>query len=210
MSRCRGLTFVEMIVVIAIFTGLSASLLTALLVGRTSQVSSEAYIQVQEETRRLFDDVVRELHEAGNVNNNVSIPTANPVQRLDFQIVRGYDHVDCGGAGTGLCMGTDDAAFPVGWIHYNLDAVTDPTNPRFMRCVTAGRLDAMPANYVGCRVLANRVNATLANSSFTYDHINRTVTVRLQTTVTSSQLPGGTMGTTPTPLMTLVRLRNAP
>ena len=57
MSRCQGLTFVEMIVVLAIFMGLSASLLTALLVGRTSQISSEAYIQVQEETRRLFDDV---------------------------------------------------------------------------------------------------------------------------------------------------------
>lgn len=199
----RGFTFVEVLIVVAIFMGLSAALLASLLVSRASYVSADAYVQVQQEARRAFDSMVKELHQAGRINNNVSILDPG-VQRLDFQIVLGYDAAVCGG----VCWGSDDPTLPNGWLHYVLDTA-DPQNARFMRCVSANRLDPMPAGFAGCRVLANRVNPALANSSFTYDHGSRTVTVRLQTSITSPQLPGGTVGTAPAPLLTRVRLRNA-
>ena len=202
MTKPRGLTLVEVLIVIALFSGILGALLVSLLVSRTSYVSADAYVQVQQEARRAFDHMVKELHHAGQVNNNNSIVDP-PVQQLDFQVARGYDAAACGG----ICWGSDDAAFPTGWIHYVLDTA-DAQNARLMRCVTANRLDAMPADFAGCRVLANRVNPLLANSSFTYDHGNRVVTVRLQTSITSLQLPGGTMGTAPAPLVTRVRLRN--
>ncbi|MBI2104359.1 MAG: type II secretion system protein [Candidatus Omnitrophica bacterium] len=197
-----GMTLIEILFVLVIFGGLLATLMASLLVSRTSYVSADAFVQVQQEARRAFDVMVKELREAGQVNNNVAIAVPG-VQRLDFQIDRGYDAAACGG----VCWGTENPAFPSGWVHYVLDAATPPA-PRLMRCVTAGRLDPMPADFAGCRVLANHVSAALANSSFVYDHGNRIVTVRLQASLTSQQLPGGTIGTTPVPLMTQVRLRN--
>lgn len=200
----RGLTLTEMLFVITILVVLVGVLLVSLLVSRLSYLSAEAYVQVQEQARRAFNAVVQELHQAGHVNNDVAI--AEPgVQRLDFQIVRapGYDLAACGGN----CWGTDTPALPSGWIHYVLDP-TDPQNPRLMRCVTANRLDPMPAGFAGCRVLAIYVNPSLAATSFTYDQGNRIVTVRIQNSISSLQLPGGSMGTTPVPLITRVRLRN--
>ena len=203
MMRPRGLTLVEVLIVIAIFSGILGALLVSLLVSRTSYVSADAYLQVQQEARRAFDSMVRELHHAGRVNNDVSLLEPG-AQRLDLQIARGYDAAACGG----ICWGTDDSALPNGLIHYVLDTA-DAQNARLMRCVSANRLDPMPAAFAGCRVLSNRVNPLLANSSFVYDHGSRAVTVRLQTAITSPQLPGGTMGTTPAPLITRVRHRNA-
>jgi len=200
--RRAGFTLVEILLVLALFSGLLAVLLASFLVSRTSYVSADAFVQVQQEARRAFDAMVKELREAGRVNNSVAIASPG-VQRLDFQIDRGYDAAACGG----VCWGSDDPAFPTGWVHYVVDAATPPA-PRLMRCVTAGRLDPMPANFAGCRVLANHVSADLANSAFTYDHSNRLVTVRLQAVLTSQQLPGGSVGTTPAPLLTQIRLRN--
>ena len=197
-----GFTLIEIFVVTALFTALMAAMLASLLVGRSSYASADAYIQVQQEARRAFDSMVRELREGGNVNGSASI-AAPGVQRLDLQISRGYDATACGG----ICWGTESATFPNGWIHYVLDT-SDPQRPRFMRCVTANRLDPMPAQFVGCRVLANSVSSGLASTAFTYDHANRMVTIKLQASVTSKQLPGGSMQAAPTPLTTRVRLRN--
>ena len=203
LDRRHGFTFFEILIVIVIFAGVMGALMASLLVSRTSYVSADAYVQVQQEVRRAFDSMVKELHQAGQVNNSVTI--ANPgVQRLDFQLALNYDAVACGGT----CWGTDDPAFPTGWLHYVLDAA-DPQNGRLMRCATANRLDPMPANYAGCRVLANSVDPALANTAFEYDHGNRTVMLRLQTLITSQQLPNGSMAAAPTPLVTRVRLRNS-
>jgi hypothetical protein len=186
-----------------IFSSIMATLVTSLLVSRSSYLSADTYIQVQQEVRRAFDNIVRELHESGRINNSVSV--AEPgVQRLDFQIVRSYDVAACGGP----CWGTDDAVVPTGWIHYVLDTA-NLQNARLMRCITANQLDPMPLNFAGCQVLANNINTALASTTFVYDHPTRTVTVRLQALITSQQLPGGSLGTAPSPLTTRVRLRNA-
>lgn len=191
-----------MLVVLTLLTGLVGALMVSLLVGQASSLSAEAYVQVQQEARRAFDQMVKELREA-RINNNISI--AEPgVQRLDFQVSRGYDTAVCGG----ICWGTDDVALPNGWVHYVIDA-SDPAHARLVRCTTANQLDAMPAGFAGCWVLANAVQPSLANSAFVYDHANRIVTLKIQIFVSSFQLPGGSMGTAPAPLITRVKLRNS-
>lgn len=195
------MTVFEVMLAAVIFGGISAILMGLLLIGRTSYVSADASLQVQQEARRAFDAIVKELHGAGQVNNSVTIPEPG-VQRLDFQIIRDYDTAACGG----ICWGTDDTILPNGWVHYVVDTA-DPQNVRLMRCITANRLDAIPVGFAGCRVLANRVNQ--ANSFFSYDNGSGTVTVRLQIAIVSTQLPGGGMSLSPTALVTRVRLRNA-
>jgi hypothetical protein len=179
-----------------ILSVLLAALLSSLLVSRNSYLSTDASVQVQEEARRAFRVMTQELRAAGNVNNDASTDPAG-VQRLDFQLARRYD-----AAAAAVVWGseTTDGA----WVHY----VSDAPNRRLMRCVTANQLDAMPAGFAGCRVLANAVSAPLADTAFTYDHARLEVTIRLQTALASSQLPGGTLQVSPTPLTTRVRLRN--
>jgi len=186
-----GLALLELLVVGIAFSLLLAALLSSLMVGRSSYLSADASVRVQEEARRAFQTATQELREAGNVNS----PGA---QRLDFQTARSYDGAACGG----ICWGTDDAGLPNGWLHY----VVDAAEGRLMRCVTANRDDFMPANFAGCRVLANDVNVNAAATSFAYDTANRVVTVSLQTAITSAQLPGGSMASPA--LQTRVRLRN--
>ena len=197
----RGFTLMEVLVSVVIFGIVLGVLLVSFLVSKNTYVSSDAYVRIQQEARHAFDNMVKELHQAGRVNNNVAI-AAPGVQRIDFQVVRAYDAVACGGN----CWGTDDAALPNGWIHYVLDTA-NAQNARLMRCVTAARLDPMPGGFAGCRVLANYLNPALASTAFTYDHANRIVTMALQPVITSSQLVGGSL-TTASPLTMRVRLRN--
>lgn len=197
----NGFTLTEMLIVITLLTTVVGALLVSLLVSQASYVSAEAYVQVQQEVRRAFDHMVKELREAGRVNNDVTI--AEPgVQWLNFQLDRGFDAAACGG----VCWGTDDPAFPIGWVHYVLDT-TDPQHARLLRCVTAN--NAMPTDFAGCRVLANYVNPALADSAFTYDQPTRMVTLKLQAAINSQQLPGGSLSTVPAPLITRIKLRNS-
>ena len=201
MRARRGFTLMEVLVTVVIFGIVLGVLLVSFLVSKNTYVSSDAYVRIQQEARRAFDSMVKELHQAGQVNNSVAIATPG-VQRLDFQIVRTYDVVACGGN----CWGTDDATLPNGWVHYVLDTA-DANNARFMRCVTANRLDPMPADFAGCRVLANHLNSVLANTNFTYNHPLRTVTIALRPVLVSPHLPEGSLTTT-SPLITRIRLRN--
>ncbi len=198
----RGFTLIEVAVVTGVSLGVLGALMMILLVGRSSYYSAEASVQAQQEARRAFDAITKELREAGQVNNNVSIP-APGVQRLDFQVARSYDATLCGG----ICWGTDDAGWPTGWVHYALET-TAAQNTRLLRCVTANRLDPMPAGFAGCRVLANAMDPDVADTAFTYDQAARTVTVKLRTAVVSSKIPGGGVASSSGSLTTQVKLRN--
>lgn len=198
-----GFTIPEVLVATTIFIGVIAAVFVSLQMSRVSYLSAESAVQAQEEARRVLDHMVAELREAGRVNGDAAIPSPG-AQRLDFQIVRSYDATACGG----ICWGSDDPAWPTGWVHYVLDAA-DPQNGRWLRCVTANRLDPLPADFAGCRVLATRVSPALADSSFTYDPANRMVAITLQTRIVSPQLPTGGMTVSPTPLVTRIRLRNS-
>ena len=178
----HAVTLLEVLIATALFTVLAGVLSVSLMIGRRSYVSADAYVYVQQEARRAFDVMLKELRNAGQVS-----PAGAFVQRLDFQIGTGYTTAALCPSGVppqnGICWGTDDLAFPAGWLHYALDTVTFPTNPRLMRCATSTQLDhlATPAAFAGCRVLSNRVNTDPARTQFLYTAGTiKTVTITLQ------------------------------
>ena len=207
LAKWRGFTLVELMMVAGIFIAMLGVLGISLMMSRLSYLTMDTELYVQQEGRKALDNMTAELRVGGNVNNNVSIGSPG-AQRLDFQLDRGYNlaapcPVDA------VCWGSDDPAFPTGWVHYVLDTVTTAPKARLRRCTTANQLDPMPVNFAGCRVVANNVNPALAMTTFLYDHPTRTITATLQVLVTSRQVAGGTLNTGALPLRIQIRLRNS-
>ncbi len=202
----RGFTLGELIMVSGIFVAMLGVLGISMMMSRLAYMTTDTELYVQQEGRKALDNMATELRVGGNVNNNVSIGSPG-VQRLDFQLDRGYNLAPPCPANA-VCWGTDDPAFPTGWAHYVVDPVTAAPNGRLRRCMTANRLDPMPVNFAGCRVMANNVNPALAMTTFLYDHPTRAITATLQVSVTSRQVSGGTLTTGALPLRVQIRLRN--
>lgn len=196
--RSRAFTLVELLIAALIFLAVMGALLVSLMIGKSSYLSSEAYIRVQEEARRALTTMTAEFREAGHIDS----PTTSQNQdvtdttRLNFQIARSYDLAACGG----ICWGNDTANGQ--WVHYLLNTA-DPNNTQLARCQSAGS-DTVITDFSACRVLANNV----ATFSVDYTDSTRTITTRLAHTATSGQLAGGSMSTTPAPLTTTIQLRN--
>ncbi len=209
MKRHRGFTLSEIIVVAALFLILGGGILTAFLTGQTSYFSADSYVQVQQEARRAFDYMVRELRESGNISCGAAAggcaTPATPSTRLNFQIALGYfSSAATSPCGTvGVCYGNEAAANQ--WVHYVISGTGVTGNDTLYRCLTPGQYDVI-ASYVGCRVLANNVNGT--NSSFLWDPAAsvRSVTMNLQTRYQNTRIAGGSQQTGV--LTTRVRLRN--
>ncbi|PIQ83737.1 MAG: hypothetical protein COV75_05870 [Candidatus Omnitrophica bacterium CG11_big_fil_rev_8_21_14_0_20_63_9] len=185
-----------MIVVTALLVVLGGGLLATFLTGQASFVTSEAYIQVQQEARRAFDNMVRELREAGGAGFPI---VGGGGSQLDFQIALGYNlAAPC--PANQVCWGAQDqnGTNQSGWrVRYRLDNA-------------AGQLLRETLNGGGAvqgtaRVLANYVNGV----TFAWDAASRVVTINLQLRYASGRIAGGSqqMGN-PTPLTTRVRLRN--
>ena len=194
---CSGLTLVEVLVTSVVLMALFGTLAVTQQINRSWALSNDAKVQVQEEARRALIALTEELRQAGNVTPNGAGPW---VQRLDFQVARRYD------AGADAIVWGSDAADGQ-WIHVALDA-GNAQNVRLMRCVTANQADAMPVGFAGCRTLANHVDGSLANTAFLYDAVQRTLTTRLRTLLASAQLPGGSMASSPGPILSRIKLRN--
>ena len=156
------------------------ALLVTLLNGQSSYLSMDASIQVQEETRRAFDTMVRELHEAGGT----VLPCSN-CQTLDFQVALGYNSPsDC----SGVCWGASDASNnpQVGW---NVVYTIEPPGTQGAQLIRRAKNGTTT---VTTRILANLVDGTTTNSNFNFDSTGRIITVKLQTkTPTGSLMPGG-------------------
>lgn len=198
----NGFTLTELIIVAALFLILGAGLLTTFLTGQTSYLSADAYIQVQQEARKAFDNMVRELREAGAAPGfSVQVVNpGNPGRRLDFQIALGY-------ASGAITWGSEAGATQ--WIHYVITSAGE--GARLVRCVTAGPNDALTEPYTGCRVLANYVDGS--TSTFAWDATNRVVTPTIEVRYRNPRLPGGTSAATggfqtTGQLTSRVRLRN--
>ncbi len=191
----RGFTLVEICIVAVIFTVLSAGLITTFLTGRTSYLSADAYVQVQQESRRAFDVIVRELREAG------SVAVASAGRRLNFQIARGYN-IDAVACPNRICWGND--TINGGWVHYT--DITASGVRQLIRFTSGNQDDAAPetCSATNCRVLANYVPATV--SFFSYDAPTKSVTVTLQIIYANPVLPEGRM--TGPALTARVTLRN--
>jgi prepilin-type N-terminal cleavage/methylation domain-containing protein len=207
--RARGFTFVELLVVSVLFLVIMSALITIFLTGRSSYLSTSAYIQVQQEARRAFDPIVREIRESRISAAAPTTALANGAVQLNFQIARGYNlnASDPNCPVNDVCWGSDLAAN--GWVHYSIIDSGNPNNPfQLIRCADTSESLAITAMGAGCRVLANYVrHPNAANSAaFAYDGVNRMVTANLQFEYAEPTLPAGRLTM---PLMSgRIRLRN--
>jgi len=196
-------------IVALLFLVVAGALLTTFLTGRTSYLSSDAFVLVQQEARRAFDVMVRELREACASGPCAATPTNQAItgsnSQLNFQVAQGYNQAACPNA---ICWGSEDAANP--WIHYALvdaDGSAATGNDRqLVRCVNnnaAGNI----VSAAGCRVLANYVQTV----TFDADSIDPVklpiVKIDLQIRYANPALPTGGIGQ-PVALTTSVKLRN--
>ena len=199
----------ELLVVIVLFALLGGALLTMLLNSQTSYFSAEASLQVQQEARRAFDAMVRELHEAGPVsgaaqliNLTSDVPPGSGFRQLNFQIARGYNVPgDCPNK---ICWGSEVQLND--WMHYAVvvnNALPANNNTQLVRCVNSSATAAITSGN-GCRVLANNVQS--ADFSYPADGDIGVVKVTLQTQYRSAALPQGSQATKS--LTARVRLRN--
>ncbi len=192
-----GFTLVEILIVSLLLMILGGGLLTAFLTGQTSYLSADAYIQVQQEARRGFDNMVREIREAGNVSTTGT-------QQLNFQIARGYNNeVGCQSPAS-ICWGSENALGQ--WVHYTVIGAAG--NQQLIRCTNTNQSGAIAALTAGCRVLANNVkdSSTDAVNAFTWSAVNSTVIINLEVERRSNMVAGG--GQTTGVLTSRVRLRN--
>lgn len=201
-----GFTLVEICIVAVIFVVLSAGLITTFLTGRTSYLSADAYVQVQQESRRAFDAMVRELREAGP-SNEITVAAdgaGTAARRLNFKIARGYN-IDAVACPNAICWGND--TINGGWVHYTVITASGVRQLIRFTSNENERDKAAPATCSGatsCRVLANYVPAT--GSFFSYDAPTKAVTVTLQIIYANPVLPTGSM--TGPALTARVTLRN--
>jgi prepilin-type N-terminal cleavage/methylation domain-containing protein len=193
----QGFTLIELLIAMAIGVAIMGVVMVTLMISRSSYLSADASIRVQEEVRRAYDKMVKELREAGNA-------VQNGASRLDFQTANSYDTANC----AGICWGNDFGNGNTRWVHYLTNGST------LYRCQSAAQASVI-ADYStrcaggGAQPCCDVLALDVQSFSVTYSGANRTVTMQLETKITSSQLPGGSMGVTPTPLRTSVQLRNA-
>jgi Tfp pilus assembly protein PilW len=198
-------------IVSALLMIVGGGLLTTFITGQTSYLSADAHIQVQQEARRAFDNVVRELREAGaQAGQNITTTAGLAANsQLNFQIARGYNsEPSCQVPTPTICWGSENATGQ--WVHYALvssDGNLNTTNDnQLIRCVDTSQNPGIIATTScsgGRRVLANHVRS----ASFAYvGGTTQTITVTVQIQYTSPLLPSGSQAT-PT-LTSQVRLRN--
>ena len=188
--RHTGFTVTELIVVTGLFLLLLAGLMSMFLSGQTSYVTTDAYLQVQQEARRAFDNMVREIHGAGG-----TITAA--AGQLDFQTALGYNLALAGCVANQVCWGAKDSSGvdQPGWsLRYRV------TGTQLLRDIR----DAGGVTQAGTRVLANYVDS--AATTFDWNSGERIVTMTFQGRYQNAQIAGGaqTIG----PLTARVRLRN--
>lgn len=204
-NRAKGFTLVELLVVSVLLMLLGGALIAALLTGQTSYFSADASLQVQQEVRKALDYMVHELRESGRIWCNAGAsPATWPAgncnsTRLNFRVARRYD------ASTGAIIWGSDQS-DTEFVHYEVVTVSGQT--RLVRF--RGTADTMaapnPCSSATCMVLANNVKLTPGVSPFTWDATNRTITLTIEVS-SSSSLVSGTVRTT-NPLTAQVRLRN--
>lgn len=188
-TRRRGVTFVELLGVIAILSIIGATLLTMSLIGGRSYLGSEASSHVHGQARQALDAMAQELRQGGN-----TVTTA--ANQCTFQMDVGYHlalpTANCPNA---VCWGAldQDGVPQAGWsVRYRLNGT------QLLRDILDPGAVAQP----GTRVLANDVSQL----TFTYAAATRTMTVQLQARYDSAQLAGGSRSTAV--LLTRAKLRN--
>lgn len=188
----RGLTLVEVLLVLALLGVLAGALFAISLTGRQLYFSSETSVHVQQQARQAFDAMARELRQAQGSTLTVA------GSQCTFQVALGYNLASpC--PVNAVCWGANDQAGAVqsGWsVRYRLNGT------QLLREVLNSQV---PPVVQSTRVLANDV------TQLTFSYVGggtNTVTIQLQVLQSSTQLPGGSLGTGATPLTMRLRLRN--
>ncbi len=198
LGQRTGFTLIELMFVVTILTIILGALLTSFMIGRSSYVTGDAYIQVQQEARRALDTMGKELRAA---RSTVAV-AGNPAgSQLNFQIALGYNLAQAGCTANAVCWGAQDLTNvnqPNWSVQYRL------AGTQLVRELLNGAQVVAGSQ----RVIANSVNAAAAAAQpiFAYDAPTKTVTIALDVRQASNQLAGGSMSTSP--LTTRVRLRN--
>ncbi|MBI4342168.1 MAG: hypothetical protein HY599_02235 [Candidatus Omnitrophica bacterium] len=185
----KGFSVLEMVVVTGLFLVIAAGLMITFLTGQTSYVTTDAYLQVQQEARRAFDNMVREVRAGGGTMTVAA-------GQLDFQMALGYNLALAGCVVNQVCWGAKDQnnTDRPGWnLRYRVSGT------QLLREIFNGATEQ-----AGERVLANYVDA--AATSFAWNAGDRIVTMTFQGRYQNAKLAGGaqTIG----PLTARVRLRN--
>lgn len=188
-GRPRGLTTVEMLVTLVLFGIIAGALVMSFLMSQRAFTSADAAVYVQQQTRQAMGEMTRELRQSGGV-------VAVGASQLTVQQDLGYNLVaPC--PANAVCWGARDqaGAAQAGWsIRYRLNGT------QLLREI----LNAAALVQPGTRILASDVSQL----TFAYVVATRTVTIQLQVRRASAGLAGGSITAAPTPLVTIIRLRN--
>jgi prepilin-type N-terminal cleavage/methylation domain-containing protein len=191
MRSRRGLSLIELLVVIGLVTVLAGAVFVTSLMGGRLYYSSETSVHIQQQVRQAFDNMVQELRQADG-----TIATA--ANQVTFQLALGYDlAAPC--PNDAVCIGAldEDGVAQEDWsVRYRLNGA------QLVREI----LDDTGALQPGTRVLANDV--TSLSFTYTAGAVN-TIVAQLQVQRNSQQLPGGSLSAATTPLVTRVKLRNS-
>ncbi|MBI3323988.1 MAG: type II secretion system protein [Candidatus Omnitrophica bacterium] len=198
----RGFTLLELLVSVTIFTGLLGALLLSFMIGRTSFLSADAYIEVQQEARRGIDAMVTELREAGDIKTAAGIASGT----LTFRTALGFDLTAIVGCpASQVCWGAVDPLTNTS--DCTLCVEYSVSQGQLLRRVVGGGTcgSTCGTTLVGsARVLAN--NVTGPGAPFLYNSADKVVIIQLQVKKVSPQLPSGETGTAT--LNSRVKLRN--
>jgi len=198
-----------MLIVTVLLFIVGGGMLSTFLTGQASFMSGEAYVQVQQEARRAFDVMVRELREAQMSLGNPTTTLGNGSIQLNFQVALGYNtQTECQNPAR-TCWGGDGVVGD--WLHYAIIGAGNTTQlVRYRNRIEVGTPPAPPCAAPTCRVLANNVQHPNTNSPssplFAYDLANKVVTINFQTAYNDRKLPGGRQATRV--LSSRVKLRN--
>ena len=192
-----GFTLTELLIVGAVLSVVLGGMLVTLVNGQASYLFLETSVQVQEEARRAFDAMVREIREAGSVTL-VTLLGGNSA--LDFQIPLGYNLTLNGCAASSICWGAFDGANQPqpGWhVQYHVET---PTGQQ-------AQLVREVLNNEGTSQLKRVLTTLVDGSATTFAITGDIVTINLQlSTPHNALLPGGVQSSAP--LTAKISLRN--
>ncbi|MBI4341105.1 MAG: prepilin-type N-terminal cleavage/methylation domain-containing protein [Candidatus Omnitrophica bacterium] len=202
-----GFTLPELLVVGVIMAVVLGAMLVTFMSGQTSYLAMDASIQIQEEARRAFDTMVREIRGGGSAAPR----TVSGKPALDFRVALDYNLLGVAGCpADAVCWGAYDGsgvAHKDYWVEYRVETLGNG-RAQLVREVLIGDSGSSPVGPLTppvTRVLSTLVDDTVTNA---FDVSADVVTITLPfKSPRNALVPGSTSGQATT-LASKVKLRN--